>query len=582
MTVPQKPAVEPQAVVKVSEYLFTRLHQLGVRSVFGVPGDYNLRLLDFVEPAGLHWVGNCNELNSAYAADGYARVNGLSALITTFGVGELSAVNGVAGAFAEKAPVIHIVGTPSRHSQNSRALLHHTLADGDYRHFATIASHVTRAQTNLIDLRTVPEQIDGILRQAIAHSQPVYIEVPDDIADVNVMASGLRTPLVVSDNPYIGNEPIQLVLDRMYSARRPLILVDGECRALGIVDQVNELVTTTGWPTWTTIFGKSIIVEMLPNFYGNYTGALGSEVYKEYFETADLIICLGPHHTDTNSGSFSLIPPASVAVSLAKNTLQVGDEIHQDISSGFLSRLLLHLDVNRIPKVEGLHRPVTTRDQVHYEFTGPLVQISFWHFVNRVFRPGDLILTETGTAAHGGRHFQMPAGSRLFGAVTWLSIGYMLPATLGAALAKSEIDPVNHRAILFIGDGSLQMSVQEISTMIKEDLNIIIFIINNGGYTIERSIHGRKQGYNDVALWRHSHALHFFGADEKFAGENNFTARTYAELETVLANDRIQNGKGLRMIDVYMGPEDVQGALLGLLNEQIAKEKEDFGRSPLS
>ncbi|KAJ5727939.1 pyruvate decarboxylase [Penicillium malachiteum] len=510
--------------------------------------DYNLRLLDFVEPAGLHWVGNCNELNAAYAADGYDRINGFSALITTFGVGELSAINGIAGAFTEKSPVIHIVGSPSRSDQEKRAKLHHTLADGDYRHFATIASHVTRAQTNLLDAQTVPHQIDEVLKQAMIHSQPVYIEVPDDMADVCVSATGLKTPLCISDDLPSDNEPIQPVLDRIYSATQPLILVDGECRALDIVN------------------GE------LPSLYGNYTGSLGSDIYKAYFESADLIISLGPHHTDTNTANFSLIPLESVTVSISKNIVQIGDKVHRDISNGFLSRLLGALDVKRIPKVEGPPRSPAESDHVDHDPQGPPIQKSFWRFVKRLFRKGDLILTETGTASHGGRHFKLPSGSRLFGAVTWLSMSYMLPETLGAALAKSESDPENHRAILFIGDGSLQMSVQEISTIIKENLNVIILVINNDEYTIERTIHGRKQGYNDIAVWRHRYALQFFGAEEKHATENCFTARNYSELEIILANDRIQEGKGLKMVEVYMGREDVQGAPLGLLKKQIAEE----------
>ncbi|KAJ5717281.1 pyruvate decarboxylase [Penicillium malachiteum] len=513
--------------------------------IFGVPGDYNLRLLDFVEPTGLHWVGNCNELNAAYAADGYARINGFSALITTFGVGELSAINGIAGAFTEKSPVIHIVGSPSRSDQEKRAKLHHTLADGDYRHFATIASHVTRAQTNLIDAQTVPQQIDEVLKQAMIHSQPVCIEVPDDMADVCVSATCLKTPLCIPDDLISEDEPIQPVLELIYSARQPLILVDGECRSLGIVGQVNNLITATGWPTWTTIFGKDTVDGELPNLYGNYTGALGSNVHKTYFESADLIISLGPHHTDTNTANFSLIPPESVTVSISKNIVQIGDKMHRDISNGFLSRLLGALDVKRIPKVEGPPRSPAASDQVDHDPQGPLIQKSFWRFVNRLFRTGDLILTETGTASHGGRHFKLPSGSRLFGAVTWLSIGYMLPATLGAALAN---------------------------TIIKESLNVIIFVINNDGYTVERAIHGRKQGYNDIAIWRHRYALQFFGADEKHTMENCFTARIYSELESVLGNDRIQEGEGLRIVEVYMGREDVQGALLGLLKKQIAEE----------
>lgn len=112
------------STVPLAEYLFTRLRQLGVESIHGVPGDYNLALLDYVVPQGLHWVGNCNELNAGYAADAYSRVKGLGAIITTFGVGELSAANAIAGAYCELAPVVHIVGTPARHLQESRALIH--------------------------------------------------------------------------------------------------------------------------------------------------------------------------------------------------------------------------------------------------------------------------------------------------------------------------------------------------------------------------------------------------------------------------------------------------------------------------
>ncbi|KAJ5085186.1 pyruvate decarboxylase [Penicillium argentinense] len=140
---------------------------------------------------------------------------------------------------------------------------------------------------------------------------------------------------------------------------------------------------------------------------------------------------------------------------------------------------------------------------------------------------------------------------------------------LGAALAKSKVDKENHRSFLFVGEGSLQMSVQEIKTMIKENLDIIIFVVNNDGCTIERAIYGRRQGYNDVSLWRHRYALHFFGVDEKLAAESNFTARIYVELETVLSDDHIQNGKVLKMIEIFLSREDVQGALLGLLNAQI-------------
>lgn len=559
--------------IKTADYLLKRLRQLGIRSVFGVPGDYNLRLLDFVEPAGLHWVGNCNELNAAYAADGYARINGLGALITTFGVGELSALNGIAGAYAEKAAVIHIVGSPARNIQQSRSLMHHTLADGDYRHFAAISSHVTTSQVNLMDSRMAPEKIDWALKQAIIYGRPVYIEVPDDMPDVFVSASGLKNPIAIPSAPRANHES-QLetrILSRMYEAQRPLILVDGESRHLKILELIDQLAKSTGWPTWTTIFGKSLVNEQLPNVYGIYSGSLGVPEWKDYVDSADLILNFGPHHTDTNSQSFSTIPRKEVTITFSESTVQVDNDVYRDVSSSFLSRLLKDTDYARLSRPTG---PAKLGVFVQPEMSDLIVQKSFWHYINLFIHEGDLILTETGTAAHGGRNFKLPPNTRLLTAVTWLSIGYMLPAALGAALAQRELREGNDsRAILFIGDGSLQMTAQEISTIIKEKLDIIIFIINNAGYTIERAIHGRNQAYNDIMPWNHSHILSMFGADTSHAAKNMFSARTYAELETALTSEEIQRGHGLRVVEVFMEREDVQGALLKLLNKQIASEQ---------
>ncbi|KAF7596541.1 hypothetical protein BBP40_001415 [Aspergillus hancockii] len=577
----------PTQMIKVADYLFTRLAQLGVQSVFGVPGDYNLRLLDFVEPAGLDWVGNCNELNAAYAADGYARINGLGALITTFGVGELSAINGIAGAYAEKAPVIHIVGTPSRELQESRTLVHHTFADGEYRRFAAMHAQVTVAQVNLTDPRTAAEQIDWVLGQVLVHSRPVYIQVPDDMVDAIIPATNLdskKVQLPTTPSPKHETSVLTTVLERIYSAERPLIFVDGESRALDILPQIDELVRTTGWPTWTSTFGKGLVNEQLDNVYGFYAADYGSEQSKAYFGSADLLIVLGPHYSNTNTLGFTTIPNEEASISFSGTSIQIGKDTYRDYSiQQFLTRLLHSLDHDRIPKAESLP-PKPKTDLSHINKCDLITQDYFYRFVNHIFREGDIVATETGTASYGGRAFTLPPNTRMFGAVTWLSIGYMLPASLGAALAQQETNknkPSNGdskrkgQLFLFIGDGSLQMTVQELSTIIRENLNVIIFILNNAGYTIERAIHGRNQTYNDITSWRHLQALSFFGGHEEDAAKNSFTARTFGELEAVLQSEQIQKGSGLRIVEVYMGREDCQDLLKTLLDKQVAQEVDD-------
>ena len=571
--------------IKLADYLFVRLRQLGVQSVFGVPGDYNLRLLDFVVPAGLHWVGNCNELNAAYAADGYARLNGLSALITTFGVGELSAANGIAGAYAERSAVVHIVGTPPRPLASSRALMHHTFNDGEYRRFAAMSIHITVAQTNLTDAVTTPEKIDWILQQALIHNRPVYLEVPDDMGDVLVSSQNLKTPIQVPAVPSPLHEPkvIDRILERVYSAQRPLIFVDGESRALGIIEQVEALIKATNWPTWTSVYGKGLINEQLPNVYGLYAAAFGDKPAQEYFESADLILTFGPHYSDTNSYFSTTVPKAAAAITFKDTTVELDNEIHRDMSpKKILQHLLQTLDSTRLAKPDGPAKQVVTTDDI--KATDALAQNNFFRLVNPLLAEGDTVLAETGTAAYGGRSFKLPPQSRFFSAVTWLSIGYMLPATLGVALAKrdqtktSSSSSRKSQTVLIIGDGSLQMTAQEISVMIKEKLDIVIFIINNEGYTIERVIHGRKQPYNDVPFWRHTEALRYFGADEEHIAQNTFAARTCGELQEVLKNEKLRSGSGVRLVEVMMEREDVQGPLLYLLNRQIAEEQQEQGK----
>lgn len=563
--------------VKLGDYLFTRLLQLGVTDMFGVPGDYNLRLLDYVVPAGLHWVGNCNELNAAYAADGYARIKGLSALVTTFGVGELSAANGIAGANAERAPVVHIVGTPPRQLQSTRALMHHTFADGEYRRFSAMAVHITAAQINLTDTTTAPERIDWIIQQALIHQRPVYLEIPDDLPDLFVSSANLKAPIRVPLVPSPPHEPkvISRILDRLYSAQRPFILVDGESRSLGILDELDALIQKTSWPTWTTVFGKGLVNESLPNVYGLYAASFGDKPAQEYFESADLILTFGPHYSDTNSYFWTTVPKDAVAITFRDDTIQIESDTYCDISAGsILAQVLQSLDTTRITKATGPSKvEVTTND---IKDTDIIAQNNFYRLVNPIFRENDIVLAETGTASYGGRFFKLPPNVRFFSAVTWLSIGYMLPATLGAALAKRDQNKAtgsSSQTVLVIGDGSLQMTAQELSVMIKENLNILIIIINNEGYTIERVIHGRKQPYNDVPFWRHTQALSYFGANEDQIASSVFTARTCGELQEVLNNERVHSGTGLRLVEVAMEREDVQGPLLYLLNKQIAEEQ---------
>ncbi|KAJ8122665.1 hypothetical protein ONZ43_g1195 [Nemania bipapillata] len=565
--------------VKLAEYLFTRLKQLGIGAIHGVPGDFNLTLLDYVEPAGLQWVGNANELNAGYAADGYARIKGVGALITTFGVGELSAINAIAGAYAERAAVVHIVGTPDRSIQDGRILVHHTFNDGEFGRFAKMAAHVTVAQADLKDPRTSPEHIDFVLTQCLLHSRPVYIQVPVDMVSVPVAAdrlqSELRLPL--AEPTTYSDGVIEKVLEKIYQAKQPTILVDGESRSCGIVELVQQLVDVTGWPSWTTGFGWGLLDETKPNVYGVYRGRFDTPTVDTFIQGSDLVLFFGPHFSTTNSYNSTSVPKTEAGIHISHTEIKIGGQIFRDIPAKLaIAQILKKLDPSKAtayatppdlarPHVESYTEALKDK---------PITQASFWPMASKLVQAGDILLGETGSASHGCRDFSLPQHVRTFLPVTWLSIGYMLGAAQGAALAQRELIASSQyhgitsaRTILFIGDGSFQMTVQELGTIIRHRLNVTVILINNDGYTIERVIHGLKQGYNDVAAWRYLQAPSLFGADE-----GTFTAKvaTLGELQGLLENDAMSKVEGFKMVEVIMDREDVPvGLMTWLLEKQL-------------
>ncbi|KAH8664730.1 thiamine diphosphate-binding protein [Xylariales sp. PMI_506] len=566
--------------IPLARYLFQRLRQLGVNAVHGVPGDYNLTLLDHVKPSGLQWVGNSNELNAGYAADGYARIKGLGALVTTFGVGELSAINAIAGAYAERAAVVHIVGTPDRASQDTRATIHHTFNDGEYRRFSQIHRHVTVAQADLRDPRTSPAQVDDVLRQCILHSRPVYIEIPVDMVSSPVLASGLEHNISLEEDAITPSQDdvVSKILDRMYSAKQPVILVDGETRAMGIVEDVQKFIQLTGWPTWTTGFGKGLVNETWPNVHGVYRGAYDDPKTRSFVEQADLVVCFGPHFSSTNSFAWTSIPKADTTIQFKDAQILMDDTCFRDIpAKPALYRLIEKFEHGRVVAPSEYPTPPVEEpaslSEITISDTEPIAHDKLWTIMSSFLRPGDIVLGETGTAGYGVRQMKLPPGARLFTPVTWLSIGYMLPAAQGAAIAQREMNAAadddageGPRTILFIGDGSFQMTAQELGTIIHHNLNVIVFLLNNDGYTIERCIHGLNQSYNDVAPWRYLQAPHFFGAKQ---GSYTAAARTLGELQGILANPKLHSGKGLRMVEMFMDREDAPaGTLRTLLESQ--------------
>jgi pyruvate decarboxylase len=575
--------------IDLAEFIFARLRQVGVGSVHGVPGDYNLTALDYIQPAGLHWVGNANELNSGYAADGYARIKGIAALITAFGVGELSAINAIGGAYSEMAPVVHLVGTPPTTAQDKGACLHHSLGDGNFRLFAEMAAKVTVAQANLTDPATATAEVDRCLRECFMQSRPVYIELPTNMVKAKVPRSALDQPLDLSlpaNDEGFEDVEVDLILERIYASKQPFIIVDGFTSRYGISEEADELVRVTGFPTSTTPFGKGIVNESYPNFHGIYAGVAGKQVYMPWAQSCDLVLRLGPLNSDVNTYGFTTIPDPAVTITFYRDSVDIGGETQSQAYGNIhvkslLRKVLDRLDPTKLPRYDpypDLGVPSQQLKALSPTNDNDVIdQDTFWLRMSDFFKSGDIILTETGTPSVGGRDMILPPHTDLINSSIWLSIGYMLGAAQGAALAQREMIAEGKRpagrTILFEGDGSLQMTAQAFSDMIRNRLDITIFVINNDGYTIERWIHGMKAHYNDVQPWRYLEAPSYFGAprdDPTYPVTTKRTA-TWGELRQVLADKSFQSGKGMQIVEVMMMQEDAPDALKKLVATAVKR-----------
>lgn len=549
------------AEITLGKYLFERLNQVNVKTIFGLPGDFNLSLLDNIyDVPGMRWAGNANELNAAYAADGYARLKGMACLITTFGVGELSALNGIAGSYAEHVGVLHVVGVPSLASQAKQLLLHHTLGNGDFTVFHRMSANISETTSMITDINTACAEIDRCIRTTYVTQRTVYLGLPANLVDLMVSSKNLETPLDLSLKPNdvdAENEVIQDILQLIKESKNPIILADACCSRHDVKAETKALIDETQFPSFVTPMGKGSIDEQHPRFGGVYVGTLSRPEVKASVESADLILSVGALLSDFNTGSFSYSYKTKNIVEFHSDHIKIRNASYPGVQMKFvLQKLLTKIG----PVVKG-YKPVPVPAPVAANAacdpSTPLNQEWMWNQAGKFFQEGDVIITETGTSAFGINQSHFPNNAYGISQVLWGSIGFTTGATLGAAFAAEEIDP-KKRVILFIGDGSLQLTVQEISTMVKWGLKPYLFVLNNDGYTIERLIHGENAQYNEIQPWKNLDLLPLFSAKDY---ETHRVATT-GEWDKLTQDKSFNEYSKIRMIEVMLPMMDAPSNLI--------------------
>ncbi|WP_141939741.1 alpha-keto acid decarboxylase family protein [Microbacterium sp. SLBN-154] len=556
---PEPVTLPPVTGYTVGDYLLDRLAGAGVRHLFGVPGDFTLSFLDHVQAhPDIEWVGCANELGAGYAADGYARLHGLGALCTTFGVGELSAIAALAGSRAEHVPVVHVVGAPTTATQAAGRATHHTLGDGDFGHFARMAAEVAAAYATVTG-DGYAEEIDRVLIEARDRRLPGYLLLPADVA----AAPAVPPPAPLPEHPGVTDASIAAdfrarLVERMTQASTVTLLADILVSRLGAEAHLHR-VTALGVPHATLLWGRRVVDESAPGYLGSYLGASSDDQVRVAVEDADLLVMAGVQFTDLTSGFFSQRIDPARTVEIGGEAVSWDGRIFSPLTMtdalDIVAEVLIETGAGRRvgstdAAQERAAAPVAPlSDDAHVDT--PLGQEALWREVADFLRPGDIVFADQGTSFYGMADHRLPGGVTFVGQPLWASIGYTLPAVLGAALAAPE-----RRPVLLIGDGAAQMTVAELGTLLRRGIPAVVVVVDNAGYTVERVIHGANEAYNDIGTWDWVQVMKGMDAAGSARGIRVATA---AELRAALSDARASSS--LTLIQAVVPPQDVPPVL---------------------
>ncbi|GAV55545.1 hypothetical protein ZYGR_0AV01770 [Zygosaccharomyces rouxii] len=599
-------------LIPFGEYLFRKLVQSGSKSIFGVPGDYNLPLLehlydDSVKDIGCRWIACCNELNAAYAADGYSRyTNKLASLVTTYGVGELSAINGVAGSTAENVKVLHIVGVVK--SDAPECNYHHLIPQLQFSNFVgpnrkicydMVKDRIACSAEYLENIETAPEQVEKVIRDIYKYSKPGYLFVPVDFADKLVDTDLLNNEINLYNSiEGTSSETLNSVVDHalqwIYQSQTPAILGDANVDRFGLTSRLNQFIERTQMINFTTVMGKSIIDETNKLYMGLYAGKNCTDLVRSKFLSCDLILHFGVEKNEVNycAQGFPYGPQAKVI------------EFHQSYIRFFdtlIGEEQVLKDVNFVDVLTALHQRIdvdklnlqynkaifTTYDpsqlNLPNEDSDDVTQIYLQKKFPEILAPGDVLVSDTGSFQFGVRDYKLPTQSKFMAQSTWLSIGMGLPAALGVGVGMQDYPRIHihdhskvpasykPKLILGVGDGAAQMTVQELTTMLRYHVNINVFVWNNNGYTIERAIMGENSDYNDIMPWKWTKLFEAFGDfDGKYS--NSSLVRTRQELDQKI-EDINKGGKSIELVEVKLGVMDYPAQLQMMISNMKNAKK---------
>uniref|UniRef100_A0A7S0YE52 pyruvate decarboxylase n=1 Tax=Polytomella parva TaxID=51329 RepID=A0A7S0YE52_9CHLO len=554
----------------VGLHIANRLVELGCNHIFAVPGDFNLLLLDqFLKHEKLNMIWCCNELNAGYAADGYARRRGIGCVTVTFCVGGFSVINAVAGAYSEDLPLVCISGGPNSNDFSSNHVLHHTIGlSNDYGQQLRAFREVTCCQVLISHLEDAYRQVDVAISEAVRHRKPVYIEVSCNLASLphpsfsRVLSAPI--PFVIEhprSNARNLTEAVSAAAQELNAALKAIIIVGPRCRRPEVQEAVLALANASQYPVVISPDAKGFFPENHASFCGLYWGAVSSTCVSELVESAGVVLAIGCVWTDYSTVGYTLPLRPPCVVEVDERAVVVCGK------ATFTGVMLLDVLRGLVPAVrpnkaglqaflelKHVHEPPPPTRRVRS--VDPITVETVFSHVQKILTPHHTIISEVGDAWFNTQGLRLPGGAAYEMQMRYGSIGWSVGSVLGYQLADAFLDP-KRRTLAFVGDGSFQMTAQEVSTMLRYGLKPIIFLINNGGYASEADI--ADGPYNIIKNWDYTKFVKALRNDEG----QLYTAKVKTEKEFVVAlAEAVRRTDELCFIEIFVNKDDCSKELL--------------------
>jgi pyruvate decarboxylase len=549
----------------VGSYLAKRFEDVGLRHYFMVPGDYNLTLLDeLLTNKQVQQIGCCNELNAAYAAEGYARANGVGAVVVTFNVGALSAVNGIAGAYAESLPVIFVSGGCNTNDSVANHIVHHTIGTHDVSYQYEMFQKVTCAAVRILHSEDAPSLIDHAIRTALRERKPAYVEIACNLSTAPCSEPPPFETMSTSEPS--SERALAAAIDAsaalLDKARRPILLAGPLLRSYGATDAFRELAEALGCAVAVMPSAKSLFSEDHPQFIGIYWGGVSSPQCEPIFDWADMVLAAGPLFSDYTTVGWTAMPPRERLIDVGPRSVRCPHTEYTDVAlADVLEGLARKVRKNETTLVQ--YKREAQREQPEAPRVkgggnggsgdAPLTRIELVRQVERALDEKSTVLVETGDAWFNGMFMHLPGGARFEIEMQWGAIGWAVPASFGYAMG---LEP-DRRLVSIIGDGSFQLTAQEVANMIRYHQKTIIFLVNNRGYVIESEIHDGP--YNYFKNWDYAGLIAPWNAED---GRGlGLTAKTGADLARAIETACAHEG-GPVLIECQIAHDDCSPQLL--------------------